>query len=339
MTPALSQLADSVGSMMLTHGDELGPRQGKGFLVRTATGPIVMTAGHLALRFTAEGRAKLVPPSAAGLCDLATHLPLATGPAAQVPRTTAEAQDPATDVMVFGPVVLTRELPLFELADHAPQEFTRAFVITELRGGAHRGRVHSAVIVKVFPQGSLIVDLDGGLTREEAQACSGSPIVDEAGRVIGLVTSSPSHDGRQLMAGPTVSALHAVLGRAAVKGTARSAPVVRTSVPSRDAGATLSPPRNVETNLSPPARDVGTKLSPPTRDVGTIYTLSFMVGCAVTALVFVLHASFEYDRWYPRAVRRFINQYEIPFLVVLAISLTIVCVKIANARRWFTRTS
>jgi hypothetical protein len=311
MAVAPAELADSVGSMMLTFGDEIGPRQGKGFLVRTATGPSVMTAGHLALRFTDDGRASLVLPNAAGLCDLATSLPIATGPAAHTPRTVAEAQDPATDVMVFGPVVLTRALPLFELAEQAPQELSRAFVITELRGSAHRGRVHPAVVVKVFAQGALVVKLDGGLTREEAQACSGSPIVDESGRVIGLVTSSPEQNGAQLMAGPTVSALHGVLGRAPATAT----------------------PTAKSTAIPVP------RMPPPVRDVTTIYALSFLVGGALTALLFVGHASFEYESWYPRALRRFINQNEIPFLVLLAVALTIVCVKTAYARRWFMRAS
>jgi hypothetical protein len=250
------ELARAIGSMRI---DGAAPA-GKGFLCRRADHSVVIiTAAHIADAF---------PVKRGALCDLATGAPIIEATAVASPWGPPSA--PAHDVLVFAPAT---PLPsaAFVLANADPMESQTVYVITELRGSAHRGRVHRGTIATVLAEGALVVGLAEGLAREEATACSGAPIVDERGTVVGMVTGVLEHGGTHVFTGASNTALRRML------------PAPKQVITVEDSGD----------------------------DIALRGILAFFLAGAVTGASFLLHASYEYDSWYPHGLRRFVNQNEV----------------------------
>jgi hypothetical protein len=73
------------------------------------------------------------------------------------------------------------------------------------------------------------------------------------------------------------------------------------------------------------------------RNHGALWMVSLLVGGGLIALGFVLHASWEHSRSYPRALRQLVNQNEVLVLFGGGILLTCLFAMLCYRRGWFLK--
>lgn len=72
----------------------------------------------------------------------------------------------------------------------------------------------------------------------------------------------------------------------------------------------------------------------PTRH-GLLWTVAILIGGASIGLWWLFHASFEYDSWYPRGLRRLFNRNEIPFSAAVGAGGIALSAAFMYWRGWF----
>jgi hypothetical protein len=104
--------------------------------------------------------------------------------------------------------------PSLSLAPREPEAAEAVFVLAAPGTEDSEPIVLSGTVAEVSEEGTFLVSPDPALDPDEIESCVGAPIVDAAGKVVGLCVSAPERDGRRLLASPRLEVLRTVLSSA-----------------------------------------------------------------------------------------------------------------------------
>ena len=118
-----------------------------------------------------------------------------TGPALAIPDAHPVAATSTAEYKDIAAFPLTGQvdgLPALTLAEHEPASGSKVWLIAQIKGGDPAVLLHRATVVG-HEQGALVYAFDD--KRIELQATSGAPVVDAAGKLVGINLAGTTAEG------------------------------------------------------------------------------------------------------------------------------------------------